>query len=128
MLYTLLLDREPWFSKAFFSECLKREDQYLAMARKSRGGDPVGLIAWTVWPEGFCVGQRICFIQDLVVVPQDRKQGIGGVMLDHVKNWALGQGIRVAHLQTSKDENLNFFRENGFEPCNQGLYQAWRRT
>jgi GNAT superfamily N-acetyltransferase len=60
-----------------------------------RAGEPVGLATAYLDIESVRFGRR-CWVEDLVVDPRFRSQGIGGSLLDAVADWARD---RATHLE-----------------------------
>lgn len=120
-LYKYLMGTEPLFSEAEYNLYVKDNQKNIAIVRDSEN-KAVGLIAWIVWPGALSFPLDVCFIQDMVVDRQMRKQGLGSFMLEHVKGWAAQKAIHILHLQTDDAKNIEFYKRNGFESRNTGLF------
>lgn len=67
-----------------------------------RGGDVLGMVSllFTISTAG---GGYAAWLEDLVVDPRVRSQGVGGALLDHVISWARTQGFVRLSLLTDGD-------------------------
>ncbi len=79
--------------------------------------------------EGLAVtpaGQRYLDIQELYVVPERRRQGLGGRLLQSLLKRAAADGIERVHVFSStKDQDaiLRFYRRHGFSPWGVQLFR-----
>ncbi len=121
-LYGVLLEEDPSFTREAYGAFLSRPDEYLALALDKKG-EALGCIAWTIWHPSLSFTRYVCFLQDMVVVPEARFQGVGTKLIDHVRDWASDHDVRILHLETDKPENLEFFGRKGFRSFSQGLFQ-----
>lgn len=120
-LYKILIGSEPLFSETDYLKYIKDENKGISLVKNSES-QTLGLIAWIVWPGALSFPLDICFVQDMVVLPNYRNTGIGSFMLEHVKRWSKENGIHIIHLQTDSSEAVNFYTHNGFEQRNTGLF------
>ena len=79
------------------------------VARDTRTGQLVGM--------GRAISDKVsdAYIQDVVVLPDYRKQGIGGRIITTLRNFCLKQGIEWLGLIAEPDSD-KFYRELGFKP------------
>jgi ribosomal protein S18 acetylase RimI-like enzyme len=108
-----------------FQAFLARKDQHVCLA-EDQDGQVLGLIEWTVWPEVPAFPRRVCFIQNLVVFPEQRRQGVGTALLNHACTWSQEQGIPIVHVETDKEGNdtgQGFYARNGFQAKALGMYR-----
>jgi GNAT superfamily N-acetyltransferase len=61
-------------------------------------------------------GGPVILMEDLVIHPQHRRQGFGGELLEHVKEFAARKGFRRITLLTDEisEESQEFFSRHGF--------------
>jgi len=66
------------------------------------------------------VGGFVIMMEDLVIHPDHREQGFGGLLLDHVVEFARRKDFKRITLLTDKisAESQNFFRKHGFDYSN----------
>ncbi len=124
-LYSLLNPKAECTPESF-QAFLNRDDQHVFLA-EDQGGRVLGLIEWTVWPGVPAFPRRVCFIQDLVVFPAHRRQGVGAALLNHACTWSQEQGISIVHVQTDKERNdtgQRFYTRNGFQAKALGMYRT----
>ena len=98
-LYKILTGAQPLFSETEYLNYIKDDNKGISVVKNSED-QILGLIAWIVWPGALSFPLDICFVQDMVVLNEHRKLGIGSFMLEHVKRWAKDSGIHIVHLQT----------------------------
>ncbi len=120
-LYKSLMQTEPLFSESDYIEYLNDDAKNIALLKNSNGKS-IGLIAWIVWPGSLSFPLDVCFIQDLIISPENRKLGLGSFLLEHVKKWAKQKDIHIVHLQTDAADAIEFYQKNGFESRNTGLF------
>jgi ribosomal protein S18 acetylase RimI-like enzyme len=86
------------------------------------GGRAAGYVVITM---GFSIeyGGRDGFVDDLYVMPEMRKQGLGRKCLDFAISQAAGLGIRTLHLEVEKanTQASEFYRSAGFEETGRKL-------
>lgn len=121
-LYVSLGRHQPIDSDEF-SRFLEEPGQCVAVY-VDRGGSPIGLVAWTTWAASLSFPQSVCFIQDVVVLPEFRRRGVATELLGHVRKWGQTHGIRVFHVQASLDNQADqeLYRHNGYQHKNCGFY------
>lgn len=73
-------------------------------------------------------GHGLVWVQDLVVDPDRRRQGIGGRLLREVASWAVDRGLErlVVEVQTRNDPGVRFCRALGLTFC--GYHDRHWRT
>jgi ribosomal protein S18 acetylase RimI-like enzyme len=56
-------------------------------------------------------------IDNIGVVPEKRKAGIGGILLDEITDWAKKQGFQKIYLNcyAKNTTALDFYKQNGYE-------------
>ncbi|MDR1889532.1 MAG: GNAT family N-acetyltransferase [Zoogloeaceae bacterium] len=71
-------------------------------------------------------GAPSAWIEDVVLHPERRAQGIGRKLLDAAADWAIGKGARRVQLLADADNApaLGFYEHQGWEPTR--LF-AWRK-
>ena len=84
-----------------------------------------------------CRGKNsVGFLQELYVVPEARRLGLAGRLVDYARNWLLGNEIRTMSLEVlcGNGAGLAFWKRQGFVPaaavCYQDLDggdQEWKR-
>lgn len=59
-----------------------------------------------------------CYVDGLYVVPERRREGIAGDLLDRIAEWAESQGCERLSLSVHVDNDtaLGFYEDHGFEP------------
>lgn len=120
-----LLNPKAKCSVGSFRSFLDRRNQYVFLA-EDETGQVLGLIEWVVWPEVPAFPYPVCFIQNVIVCPDHRRQGVGTALLNHTSKWAQERGIRILHAQTDKEGNeagQSFYSRNGFEAKSLGMYR-----
>lgn len=120
-IYEQLRENASNFTKEEYVDFIETENQYLALAIDG-DNKAIGLIAWTIWPSIISFPKRIGFVQDLVVLKEHRRKGVGSLLISHVKDWAKAEKIEILHLQTDINTALIFYETNGFKALNTGLY------
>ena len=120
-LYKTLMGSEPLFSEAQYRQYIQHKDKYICVA-KDRRNRSLGLISWIIWPGALSFPLDICFVQDMIVLEDYRRKGLGKAMLEYVKSWALDNDIHILHLQTDDPDAVEFYKYNGFESRNTGLF------
>ena len=108
-------------SDTIFKAYLDRDRQYLAVAQ-SEDDQVVGFIGWTVWRSVLSWRKPTCFIEELFVTESRRCSGIGRALVEHVRNWAVAEGIHAVHLETSEEPALHLYEKMGFTAINTSLY------
>ncbi len=78
---------------------------------------------------GMCTGQLVIstaeggyslLVEDVVVEPSRREQGIGRLLLDTLESWAMGKGVSRLQLLADKSngKGLGFYMKNGWQRTN----------
>jgi GNAT superfamily N-acetyltransferase len=120
-LYKTLMGTEPMFSEADYRKYIGNGSNHISIVIDS-DGKAAALAAWIVWPGALSFPLDICFIQDMVVSHNQRKQGLGSFLLEHIKQWTKENNIHIIHLQTDTADAIEFYTKNGFETRNTGLF------
>lgn len=80
---------------------------------------PVGSVSGGVTdsPELYTRG-RNCYVDGLYVVPERRREGIAGRLLEYMHEWGRERGCEYASLSVHVDNEaaLSFYEDHGFEP------------
>ncbi len=63
-------------------------------------------------------GSQVCWLEDMIVHPDWRNQGIGGRLLQYAVNYARSQGMARITLLTdrSSEGSIRFYTRHGFQP------------
>ncbi|MFB6269971.1 MAG: GNAT family N-acetyltransferase [Halobacterium sp.] len=66
-----------------------------------------------------------CYVDGLYVVPERRREGIAGDLLDRMKEWGRDRGCEYASLSVHVENEaaLSFYEAHGFEPKYHSLRQ-----
>lgn len=72
-----------------------------AIARAA-DGTALGLVHWHTHSGTWNLGQ-VCYLEDLYVAPEGRRQGVGEQLITHVRWWAAGHGCDSLYWQTKAD-------------------------
>lgn len=61
-------------------------------------------------------GGRVGWVEDLVVAPEHRGRGIGGLLLERLERWAAEEGLTRLQLLADRDNGaaLDFYRRQGW--------------
>ncbi len=120
---TAFVQKPCQMTRAQLEAYLTLPDQHVAVSCDD-DGKLDGFLEWTVWRPSLSFSGKVCFIQSVYVKEAVRQNGIGGALLDYVKNWARNNGCSVLHLETSSKDALEFYKKRGYTECNSGLYCA----
>ena len=106
-------ERSPITSPFVTKVLLQQSCQVLLAAR---GEVVLGLLSFSFRPSLFHAADS-CMIDELVIEPSARNQGIGAVLLDDAIRRAREHGCAEVSLSvmTSNAEALRFYRRHGFE-------------
>lgn len=110
--------QESWRRRrARYEEWLAGSDSFLLVAE--RNGAPIGYALVRVRPgsatwEG---SDRVGEVETLVVLPGERGSGVGGALLDAVREELARLGIRELslHVLPENEEAVDFYRRRGFK-------------
>lgn len=72
-----------------------------AIARADNG-TPLGLVHWHTHSGTWNLG-LVCYLEDLYVAPEGRRQGVGEQLITHVRGWAAAHGCDSLYWQTKAD-------------------------
>lgn len=116
-------DDTSWvLRRRFYEDCLSHKGSFVLLAYS--GEDLVGYALVLVqptasmWNDTWIVGDRSAELQTLVVAPERRGQGIGGLLMNRVESEIARLGIQdviVGALPTNTNV-LDLYRRIGFEP------------
>lgn len=83
-------------------------------------GDTIGYATFRKHPV-----DAVVWLQDAVVAPNRRGQGVAGQLLTAGSHWARGQGRRrlMARVQTKNDPAIRFLKKHGFQFCGYNEFQ-----
>jgi ribosomal protein S18 acetylase RimI-like enzyme len=106
-------ERSP-ITPAFVAKVLVQQTCQILLA--VRGGELLGLLSFSFRPSLFHAADS-CLIDELVVEPGARNQGIGAVLLDDATRRAREHGCAEASLSvmSSNAGALRFYQRRGFE-------------
>lgn len=115
-------DDTSWAARRrFYADCLSRRGSFvlLAYSGKDLAGYALVLVQATssMWSDTWVVGDRTAELETIVVAPEWRGQGIGGLLLDRVELELDRHGIKdmiIGALPTNT-EVLDLYRHRGFE-------------
>jgi len=91
---------------------LKLKDNDALVAVADLDGRLVGYIAGDAH-ETFYAGGKIAWVDEILVLESERRQGIGRALMMEFENWAAGGRCRMVGLAT--DAAASFYEELGFE-------------
>jgi GNAT superfamily N-acetyltransferase len=91
---------------------LKLKDNDALVAVAELDGRLVGYIAGDAH-ETFYAGGKIAWVDEILVLESERRQGIGRSLMTEFENWAAGGRCRMVGLAT--DAAASFYEELGFE-------------
>jgi ribosomal protein S18 acetylase RimI-like enzyme len=130
-----LAEQEP--GAYFFDEPTVREvlRRFLASSDLGRawlfyeGETPVGYIVLT-FGYSFEYHGRDCFIDELYIEPQYRRQGIGKRVMQFVEERALELGVNAIHLEVDhgNDRASELYRRAGYRDNARFLMTKWLKT
>jgi ribosomal protein S18 acetylase RimI-like enzyme len=116
-------DDTSWATRRrFYEDCLSHKGSFVLLAYS--GLDPVGYAlvlvqpTTSMWNDTWIVGNRIAELETLVVAPDRRGEGIGGLLMNDVESEIARLGIQdviIGALPTNT-EVLDLYRRRGFEP------------
>ena len=87
--------------RRFLKGLIEGNNNYMWMALNEQG-DPLGFV--NLYPIFTSVGMAPTFLlNDLYVVPEFRKSGVGTFLLQHASKWASSRGAIRLHLETGVD-------------------------
>lgn len=97
----------------YFLELLEAENSYVLIAEDNE--IPVGYLAAEEREMEYRKRKSV-FIENMVVIPSQRHQGIGGMLISELVNLANERGIKKIYVTTYLKNNnaLKFYKENGF--------------
>jgi len=130
-IYELLFDEpgyrpeiwDPPRAERALKEAIESDDAAVLIAEED--GELVGLCTAYLELNSVRYGQR-CWVEDLVVVPQRRSQGVGGALLDTAEDWA--RQHRATHFELDTGEargDAQRFYEGRGEPT-RGFSYSWK--
>ncbi len=78
-------------------------------------GRVIGMVS-LLYTVSTALGAPVAWLEDMVVAPQVRGQGVGGQLLDHALSFARSQGCRRVTLLTDGDNQVahRFYQKQGF--------------
>jgi GNAT superfamily N-acetyltransferase len=91
---------------------LKLKDHDALVAVAELDGRLVGYIAGDAH-ETFYAGGKIAWVDEILVLESERRQGIGRALMTEFENWAAGGRCQMVGLAT--DAAVSFYEELGFE-------------
>lgn len=88
-------------TESTFARLVADEHLHGVLARDAEGR-PIGLVHWlthaSTWTSGV-----YCYLEDLYVDPGSRGEGVGGALIDHVREWAVKFGAVKVYWLTMND-------------------------
>jgi GNAT superfamily N-acetyltransferase len=89
-----------------------------------RGGLVVGMVS-LLSTVSTALGRRVALLEDMVVLPDCRGQGIGTMLVDYACNWAAGNGFGRITLLTDGDNETahRFYESNGFSRSDMTIFR-----
>lgn len=94
------------YNTLYFTKKLKNKKNLLLGAYLKK--ELAGVISVDDWDGG------VAFINWLVVKPSYRGQGVGTLLLNETKKWALKTKNHYAMLNTETEKNIAFYKKRGF--------------
>ena len=77
------------------------DGQIQAAIAKDESGKCIGLVHWITHRSSWSV-EQVCYLEDLFVANEYRKQGVGEALIGTVKNWAKSQGLTKVYWLTAE--------------------------
>lgn len=116
-------DDTSWAARRrFYEECLSQEGSFVLLAYS--GADLVGYAlvlvqpTTSMWNDTWIVGDRTAELETIVVAPERRGEGIGGLLMNRVESEIARLGIQdiIIGALPSNTNVLDLYRRIGFEP------------
>lgn len=116
-------DWDPARAEEALAEAIASEDACVLVAE--RGDRIAGLCTGYLELNSVRYGRR-CWVEDLVVYPDDRSAGIGGRLLDAACEWARDRGATHLELDTglARKDAQRFYERR--DPTTVGHSYSWR--
>ena len=116
-------DATSWtIRRRFYADCLAHPDSFLLLAYAGTRLAGYALIrveeTSTMWSDTWVTGGRTAELETIIVAPEWRSRGIGGLLFDHVESEIERRGIQdviIGALPTNSPV-LELYRRRGFEP------------
>ena len=102
------------------------DDRAVMMVARSHDGSVVGMASAQL-VVSTAEGAASAWIEDVIVSPARRRQGVAGRLLGELLKWAQARGATRAHLLADKANAAahEFYLQLGWQPTQLG---AWRRS
>lgn len=110
--------------KNYFKWLYKRDKEGFLVAEKNE--NPVGFIAAdSNWINH--EGEKVLEIHEIFVIPEERKKGIGSLLLEEILKYGKNKKIKKAELWVGKTnyQAINFYKKFGFYEA--GTWGKWLR-
>ncbi len=106
-------------------ELLLARGEYALVLVAERDGGVVGMCSAQVLIST-AQGGEVALLEDVVVDPAHRGEGIGAALLDRVEQWGRERGISRLQLLADRSNTpaLDFYQRRGWQPTQ---LMAWRR-
>lgn len=119
--YMTISDQDPLFLQSVISQ----ENDFIGFVYQD--DDQIqGLIVaqvQTTPPYKCFVPQRCVYLMDIIVAPDQRRRGIGKLLIDEVKQWASEHGVDYLELNvlSSNEEALSLYEREGFRSFSKSM-------
>jgi GNAT superfamily N-acetyltransferase len=96
-----------------FAALVARDDTLLAVA--TRQDDPADVVGYLLASTHltFLANGPVCWVEEVMVAPDHRAQGVGAALMEYVEDWASGQGC--AYVSLASRRAGGFYHRLGYE-------------
>lgn len=128
LLFSLEADFMPDAQRQGYGLNLLHEDQRSCILVAEQKGRIVGMCTGQL-VISTAEGGRSVLVEDVVVLPAERRQGIGTALIDSICRWAFDRGAERLQLLADCDNSyaLEFYKKNGWETTRLICFRKRRR-
>lgn len=133
-LLNLLLQEERTFDTGmnpefkvqnFFLPLLEKENYHILVAEEER--KLIGYLLGYELDTGGVYLEKVAYIDNMIVIPQHRNQGIGSALIQKFKTWCDERNITQIGLRTCVNNRIavQFLKKNGFQDFKIEMIGKW---